>query len=199
MSQRIAPPPRPSGHTVAGIGAVESDGPKTPPHGERLDLRGADTAIVLERLGQVEAAVRRRLDQVEGKVDATISDVRALAKGLRDFEEALFVLLALPDQQRRLAASVADMGKSLAAIAQRLGVVERAPREGSHPQLEQLASLAVEDLETEVRRRKAQAAEEEQERALRAANRARAWSLVWKVAAVCGPLVGALIARSCGG
>jgi hypothetical protein len=101
-------------------------------------------------------------------------------------------LLGLPGQVEALARRLED-------VARRVGAVERAPREGSSPQLEALASLALEDAETEVRRRRAQVAEDEARRQLRAQNRARLWGYVWKAAAVVGPLLGAVVARECGG
>ncbi len=177
------PRPRSSGQTMVGLGAVESSPPEgsatTPPHG--LDLRGADTSLVLEQVRGLE-----------GKVDACIVDVRAVIASARTRDEALFGLLGLPGQVEALARRLED-------VARRVGAVERAPREGSSPQLEALASLALEDAETEVRRRRAQVAEDEARRQLRAQNRARLWGYVWKAAAVVGPLLGAVVARECGG
>jgi hypothetical protein len=189
------PRPRSSGQTMVGLGAVESptprsDPPTTPPHG--TDLRGADTKLVLERVGLADSHAVDRLDSLEEKVDALLSDVRRIVGDLRTRDEALFGLLGLPGQVEQLARRLED-------VARRVGAVERAPREGSSPQLEALASLALEDAETEVRRRRAQVAEDEQRRQLRAQNRARLWGWVWKIAAVVGPLLGAVVARECGG
>lgn len=178
------PRPRPSGQTIVGLGAVESEPPTTPPRG--LDLRGADTVMVLAEIRLLGEKIDAAIDDVRG-LDA---HQRALRTSVDRLEEAALHFVAT---STRTAQRVED-------IARRLGVVERAPREGSSPQLEALASLALEDAETEVRRRRAQAADEEHARALRAANRARLWSVVWKAAAlVVGPLVGAALARSCGG
>lgn len=189
------PRPRSSGQTMVGLGAVESptprsDPPTTPPHG--TDLRGADTTLVLERVGLADSHAVSRLDALEGKVDALVSDVRRVVGDLRTRDEALFGLLGLPGQVEQLARRLED-------VARRVGAVERAPREGSSPQLEALTSLGLEAIDTEVKRRRAEVDEEQQERALRAQNRARLWGWIWKVAAVVGPLLGAVVARECGG
>lgn len=85
------------------------------------------------------------------------------------------------------AASAHEWVKELAIkidqIAKRLGIVERAPREGSSPALERFADLAFEDLSTEVKRKALVLADEERARALAHENRKRAWSLAWKIAA----------------
>jgi len=93
----------------------------------------------------------------------------------------------LEEAMLQIVATSTRMDRRVEDIARRLGVVERDPREGSSPQLEALASLALEDAETEVRARKH-----------RAENRARAWAAAWKIAAVVGPVLGAVLMRECG-
>jgi chromosome segregation ATPase len=163
--------PRPSSRTVVGLGTLESDPPTTPPRG--LDLRGADTSIVLTEI--------RALSD---KIDALIDDVRGLDAHQRSMRSTVD---RIEEALQQVVATTTRTDRRVEDIARRLGVVERAPREGSSPQLEALASLALEDAETEVRARKA-----------RAENRARAWAYAWKALAFVGPIVGAVLMRECG-
>jgi len=154
-----------------GLGAVESEPPTTPPRG--LDLRGADTSLVVAEI--------RALGE---KVDAAIDDIRGLVANRRADRASVD---RLEEAMLQIVATSTRMDRRVEDIARRLGVVERDPREGSSPQLEALASLALEDAETEVRARKH-----------RAENRARAWAAAWKIAAVVGPVLGAVLMRECG-
>lgn len=92
--------------------------------------------------------------------------------------------------------------RRFSGLEKRLGIVEAQPRDGSHPALERLVGLHLDEEETEIRRRRLDLEAAERERQAAAANRAKAWSLVWTVAwRVVLPLLvavgGALATRSC--
>jgi hypothetical protein len=88
------------------------------------------------------------------------------------------------------------------ALERRLGIVEAAPRDGSHPALDRIVGLHLDEEETEVRRRRLDLEAAEAERKAAAANKAKAYAFVWLVAwRVVLPLLvglgGAVATRSC--
>lgn len=205
MTNRIAPPPRPSGHTVVGLGAVEARNG----NGHRDETPTPPSGIDLDTLGQMglEGGMLYLGEQLKRLGDERRLDRSLIERSAMHSEMAANRADAAKEEVKALRGDVAgirlviegDVMPSIKAIAKRVGAVEKGPREGSHPQLEQLASLAVEDATTEVRRRRAQLEEEAAARALRIANRARMWAIAWKVAAVVGPFIGAAFVRACGG
>jgi len=145
VTNRIAPPPRPSGHTVVGLGAVESNGngrhdreeSPTPPSGFSLppELRMmSPQELALYAIEQVretrdelirhDANRKTHDERRDGKIDALISDVRALMAATKTRDEALFGLLGLPALVETLAAATVANQEAIVAIAGKVEATE---------------------------------------------------------------------------
>lgn len=134
MSDRRTPAAPQSSATLVGMGAVEDrpiprEEAATPPHGTDADaLRAADVSLILGEIRNLEEhqnAARRR---VEEQQDATIDDVRELARSVRELlaatkamDEALFGLLGLPGEVAKLSGRVGDLVGAVRSLDTRIG------------------------------------------------------------------------------
>lgn len=139
------------------------------------------------------------------------SDRQLLEEAVRQSHHAWTTAASSWEWTRALAENVDGRFKAASAerkelkgqvrgIEQRLGIVERAPREGSHPQLERLVDLKLDEEETEVRRRREDIEETKRQREAAAVNRAKAWAIFFRGAALLLTAgTASLVTRACGG
>lgn len=119
MSDRRIPAAPHSSATLVGMGVVE-DRPipreevVTPPHGTDADaLRAADVSLILGAIRNLEKQQNAARVRVEEQQDATINDVRELARSVRELlaatkarDEVVFGLLGLPGRVGELVDAV---------------------------------------------------------------------------------------------
>lgn len=137
-SDRRPAPPRLSGQTMVGMGVVEGasaratverEEPVTPPSGTDRDaLRRADVSLLLQEIHAAAVKTDDKVERLEAKVDAAISDVRELAHTLRSSlahtttrDEALFSLLGLPEAVRKLGERQTMTQEAVRSLDARIG------------------------------------------------------------------------------
>tara|TARA_R110000868_G_scaffold259853_1_gene518149 strand:+ start:470 stop:961 length:492 start_codon:yes stop_codon:yes gene_type:complete len=161
-------------------------------------------------MGHAEQRIEGGIVDIVGKVDALLSDVRGVsarvqrlettgARMLDGYHEILDVLAGMRTIDKARDEQMGNVAAELGRISKRLGLVEKGPREGSSPMLEDLARIGVrmaelhaEDEDTQVRDRRALVMQ-------RAETRALVMMWVRRAALVLGPLLTYLLTRYLGG
>ena len=127
------PPPRPSGQTTVGLGVIEGERarasgplsreePVTPPGGTDAGaLRRGDVSLLLQEIHAARADGDDRIERVEAKVDALITDLRGLLATQRTRDEALFSLLGTPEALRKHGEQLSTLTAAVRTLDQRIG------------------------------------------------------------------------------